>query len=198
MPARKRKSGGAEVTSGFDRHRVISSDEQSSEEVDSPKTSKIIEDKVAQMKESNEENLRMQMRLDEAEKRMEKAEKMAQSEREKTAKLTTEMKSCIKNFYPTSWKDKAEYGHKNIDSWDYSKIRNVMSVSIFFNLKLFQKTRNFSELLSKCVFLVLNGPKVCNCSIFNGNNYFRTNRGLPCTFLFSDEIVPNFKTKLYS
>lgn len=113
-------SGGNEVTSGFDRHRIRDSESESDESGNDRAKS------TAQSPDETE-NLRKQLENErkarEAEKR--ESEKKIKNEREKNSKLTQEMKDCIKTFYPTSWKENNKYAHNKIDAWDYEKIRGV-------------------------------------------------------------------------
>ena len=36
--------------------------------------------------------------------------------------LMNEMRSCVKHFYPTSWKQSDQYSHSRIENWDHQTI----------------------------------------------------------------------------
>ena len=50
------------------------------------------------------------------------------NEREKNEKLLEEMKSCVKHFYPTSWKSQTKYSHNEIETWKDDQIFKTSKV----------------------------------------------------------------------
>ena len=108
------------MTSGFDRHRIIDTDESDDSEGNQNSKSPA---------NNNGELLEMKKLYEKEKKAREEAEKKSSFEKDKNSKLTLEMKECIKTFYPTSWKDRGEYAHTRIDAWDYQKIRTISTVS---------------------------------------------------------------------
>lgn len=116
---RKRKSGrhfGNEVTSGFDRHRLASSESENESDSDIERDSnmKNKKHKTPDLQKLENQNKALQDRL--------------KNEREKNEKLLEEMKSCVKHFYPTSWKSQTKYSHNEIETWKDDQIFKTSKV----------------------------------------------------------------------
>lgn len=54
--------------------------------------------------------------------------RMEENERQKEL-MIEEMRSCVKHFYPTSWKSSESYSHRNIESWDHETISRNSKVT---------------------------------------------------------------------
>ncbi|CBY19266.1 unnamed protein product [Oikopleura dioica] len=117
---RKRRSGhaasGAEVTSGFDRHRNVISD--SSDEHSDPGSASSPPQKRQQRDHSGEELRKMEEQLEEMRLKIEKEK----AERDASAKS---LRTSMKTFYPTSWKTMKGRDHKHIDSWNLAKLQQM-------------------------------------------------------------------------
>lgn len=114
---RKRKSGfgrsnGNEVTSGFDRHRKISSGSEESEQ----------SDQSDQDSGRRKERIRDSSRVNDIEKELKKMKQQNEELAERNNILMQEMRSCVKHFYPTSWKQSDRYSHNKIENWDQRTI----------------------------------------------------------------------------
>ena len=82
---------------------------------------------------------------------------MEENERQKEL-MIEEMRSCVKHFYPTSWKSSESYSHRNIESWDHETISR--NSKVIFNhldgyLVNFQSwkesyTRDLKSIVSTC------------------------------------------------
>ena len=46
--------------------------------------------------------------------------------------LMNEMRSCVKHFYPTSWKQSDQYSHSRIENWDHQTITKNAQERFYF------------------------------------------------------------------
>ena len=44
-----------------------------------------------------------------------------------------EMRSCVKHFYPTSWKQSDQYSHSRIENWDHQTITENAQERFYFD-----------------------------------------------------------------
>ena len=47
--------------------------------------------------------------------------------------LMNEMRSCVKHFYPTSWKQSDQYSHSRIENWDHQTITKNAQERFYFD-----------------------------------------------------------------
>jgi len=116
---RKRKSGfgrsnGNEVTSGFDRHRLATSESESGSDQKS--------DDEQDSRPNKRDNRRESARTAEVENELKRIKREKEELEERNQILMNEMRSCVKHFYPTSWKQSDQYSHSRIENWDHQTI----------------------------------------------------------------------------
>lgn len=123
---RRRRPGhisGAEVTSGFDRHRVVEVSDDSDSDSGRPKSKNR---RRAPSDDSTDvfrlENQLAKMKKESAKEKTTWKERLERLEKD-NRDIVKDFQECIKHFYPTSWKSKTGKDHSAIEKWSLEKVR---------------------------------------------------------------------------